>query len=88
MTRKQRKYACPCCGNLTLPEQPPGTFFLCAVCWWEDDPVQFGDPDRRGGANAPSLSEARRTYEEVGASDPDFLDRVRPPTKCELPVAD
>jgi rubredoxin len=39
------RYACSCCGYLTLDEQPPGTFDICPVCWWEDDPVQFDDPD-------------------------------------------
>ena len=26
------RYACPCCGYLTLPEEPPGTFDICPVC--------------------------------------------------------
>lgn len=24
-------YACPCCGNLTFGEEPPGTFEICPV---------------------------------------------------------
>lgn len=35
---------------------------VCEVCDWEDDPVQFYDPDYRGGANAMSLNEAREAW--------------------------
>jgi hypothetical protein len=80
------RFACPCCGCLTLPNRPPGTFALCPVCWWEDDSVQFADPDWRGGANDPSLDEARENYRRIGASDPDFLHRVGPPGPDEIPV--
>lgn len=30
-----RKYACPCCGCLTLDER--GGYDICPVCFWEDD---------------------------------------------------
>lgn len=76
-------YPCPCCGYLTLPQEPPGTYELCPVCWWEDDGVQFKDPDRRGGANSPSLSEARENFRKFGASDRDLADQVRAPCPGE-----
>lgn len=79
------RHACPCCGYLTLREPPPGTYALCPVCWWEDDGVQFRDPDRRGGANAPSLKEARVHFAQIGASDPDLVSSVRQPTVDEQP---
>lgn len=60
--RPPRRYPCPCCGQLTLEEPPPGTYDICAECWWEDDPVQFDDPTYRGGANEESLEEARAAY--------------------------
>ena len=63
------RYPCPCCGQLTLEEPPPDTFAICAVCRWEDDRVQFRDPDRRGGANRVSLKEARENYRHYGKSD-------------------
>ncbi|MCB9892565.1 MAG: hypothetical protein H6832_01620 [Planctomycetes bacterium] len=43
-------------------EADHGTYEICDVCGWEDDPVQFADPDRRGGANKESLREAREHY--------------------------
>jgi len=63
-----KNYPCPCCGFLTVGEPPPGTFEICDVCGWEDDEVQFDNPDFRGGANYPSLNEARLNYAKFGAA--------------------
>jgi Cysteine-rich CPCC len=57
------EYACPACGFLTLREPPPGSYEICAICGWEDDAVQFEDPNYRGGANQPSLNEWRSQFE-------------------------
>ncbi|EJS66361.1 hypothetical protein CN425_23275 [Bacillus cereus] len=54
------KYTCPCCGYKTLEEEPPGTYEICSICFWEDDPVQFKDPDLEGGANEVSLRQAQK----------------------------
>ena len=79
------KYACPCCGYLTLDQEPPGTFQMCEVCMWEDDPVQFDDPDFGGGANRPSLNEARENFKRLEASDARFIEQTRPPRATEIP---
>ena len=50
---------CPCCGFLTLAE-PSGSHDICAVCGWEDDPVQLRHPGMAGGANRRSLCDAQR----------------------------
>jgi hypothetical protein len=42
---------------MTLPEV--GAWEICEVCNWEDDPVQREDPNLAGGANEPSLKQAR-----------------------------
>jgi hypothetical protein len=52
---------CPCCGSRTISEL--GTYEICKVCGWEDDPVQSADPEYAGGANNESLSEARSTWQ-------------------------
>ena len=52
-------YPCPCCGHLTLSEDTHSTYEICSVCGWEDDPVQFKNPDFKGGANKESLNEAK-----------------------------
>jgi hypothetical protein len=71
------KFPCPACGYLT--SSFPGSFDLCPICWWEDDPVQLQCPDQRGGANGPSLIESQRHFAECSASDPALRDKVQPP---------
>lgn len=73
------RHACPCCGHLTLDEEPPGTYDICPVCCWEDDPVQYKDVDYEGGANQVSLRTARRNYIEHGVSEDRFRNLVRGP---------
>ncbi len=80
-----RRYPCPCCGHWTLGEPPTGTYDICSVCFWEDDPVQFHDLDFEGGANDQSLNQARRNFREYGASDERARSFIRPPLTDELP---
>jgi len=84
-TERHKQYPCPCCGYLTFDELPPGTFFICHVCGWEDDEVQFDDPNFRGGANEVSLNEARTNYAEFGAADKKYLKDARTPLADEMP---
>ena len=60
-----KTYPCPCCGRDMLREPPPGTYEICPICGWEDDPVQYRDPDFSGGANLMSLNEARKRFREA-----------------------
>jgi hypothetical protein len=80
-----KRFACPCCGFLTLDEAPPGTFEICPVCYWEDDNVQHEDPNYRGGANGVNLNEARANFRTFGAVTTDAVTRVRPPRPDEHP---
>lgn len=80
------RYACSCCGYLTLFEAPPGTHAICPVCFWENDSVQLADPEFAGGANRASLREARNNYQRIGASDGEFKDQVRTPLPEESPT--
>ena len=57
-----KMYECPCCRNLTLTEEPSGTFEICPICGWEDDEVQFKNPDYEGGANKLSLNQAKKKF--------------------------
>jgi hypothetical protein len=82
------RWSCPCCGCFTLDEEPPGTFQICPVCWWEDDRVQFDDPDFAGGANAPCLRRARFEYLFTGVADPDHRAHTRPPREDEMLLED
>jgi hypothetical protein len=78
-------YPCPCCGYLTLDEEPPGTFNICQVCYWEDDGVAFADPDFAGGANKVSLNTARENFKKLGAAEERWVTAVRPPLPEEIP---
>ncbi len=80
-----RRYARTCCGYLTLDEAPTGTYDICKVCFWEDDGVQFRDPDYEGGANKVSLHQARQNFREHGVSETRFKPYVRPPLPAEHP---
>lgn len=71
------KYTCPCCGYKTLDEAPPGTYEICPVCYWEDDAVQFKNPDFAGGANQVSLRQAQQNYIRFGASEKRFQGNMR-----------
>jgi hypothetical protein len=70
---------CPCCGYLTLPEGQPGSYEVCDICDWTDDPRQFLDAEHAGSANDVSLSEARKNFEEIGAATPEAVAATRDP---------
>ena len=53
---QQRKFPCPSCGFRVF-EEPSGSYGLCPICSWEDDPGQLSKPWLRGGTNASSLKE-------------------------------
>ncbi len=57
--------------------EPPGSYDICPICFWEDDNVQLRWPDYAGGANALSLIESQRNYGQVGATEKRFTGIVR-----------
>ncbi|QWG62484.1 CPCC family cysteine-rich protein [Bacillus mycoides] len=77
------KYTCPCCGYRTI-EEPQGTYEICNICYWEDDPVQFNDHDFEGGANEPSLRQAQRNFIVFGACEEYFVESVRKATSEDV----
>jgi hypothetical protein len=70
------RHTCPCCGYRSLSHWP-GSFQICAVCYWEDCPAQRLDPWPPSGANAVSLVAAQSSYTSCGASERRFSDFVR-----------
>lgn len=52
-------WCCPVCGSVNGGR--PRSYEICAMCRWEDDPVQFDDPES-SGANRQSRSVARRIW--------------------------
>jgi hypothetical protein len=55
-------FPCPCCGHYTYDQAGPGTYAICRICDWEDDPVQLENPDCEGGANFRSLNQASKNF--------------------------
>ena len=80
-----RKYPCPCCGYYTLSEEPPGTYNICPVCFWEDEPLQFTVPTYKGGANGVSLEKAQQNVRVYGWAEERSKEHVRPPLPDEYP---
>lgn len=78
-------YPCLCCGYLTRSEPSNGDYDICSVCFWEDDPVQAEDHDYGGGANVPSLNQARENFKQYGAMEERFVKNVRKPKDEEIP---
>src|SRR6185503_8460298 len=52
-------FPCSCCGFIVFDE-PAGSFEICPLCGWQDDPVQIAAPGYAGGANKDSLCTAQR----------------------------
>src|SRR5262245_13967431 len=61
-------YPCPCCGYLVFDE-PPGSYNICPICFWEDDISQLRFVTMSGGANRVSLVEGQRNFISIGASE-------------------
>ncbi len=77
------RFACPCCGYRTFKQNPNGTYDICEVCFWEDDPIQLDDPNHKGGANRVSLRQGQKNFLEFGACEKEMIKNARPPTKRE-----
>lgn len=60
MQNQQRSLTCPVCSKTEFSQD--GSYEICAICGWENDPVQYDDPDFAGGANRMSLNDAKRTW--------------------------
>ncbi len=82
------KYRCPCCGYYTFSEKPNGSYAICPVCFWEDDPISLARPDYTGGANGISLDQARDNYNHYGACTISMKKFVRTPNEDELSGVD
>lgn len=84
-SERMRGYPCQCCGFLALSDPSSGSYEICPVCFWEDDPVQNEDPFYPDGTNQVSLNEARRNFVELGAAEVRCLAHVRGPYVEEVP---
>lgn len=71
MKQRMNNIKCPVCNNFTFPADDfPGSHIICSLCVWEDDDVQYYNPEFKGGANEVSLNQAKRNFKLYGISDP------------------
>jgi hypothetical protein len=54
---------CPCCLYQSIEER--GQYFICKVCFWEDDGSD--EPNHYSGPNHMTLAEARNNFQRLGA---------------------
>ncbi|CAG0936072.1 hypothetical protein TFLX_04936 [Thermoflexales bacterium] len=80
-------YPCPCCGYLVLSE-PPGSYDICPICFWEDDVSQLRFMRIQGGANQVSLIEGQKNYMAFGVCEQHVKPHVRSPRSDETKESD
>jgi hypothetical protein len=74
-------YPCPCCGHVVFDE-PPGSYSICPICFWEDDLVQLRGSTTPAERIARASSRAA-TFRRVGAMEERFIGNIRPPSSDE-----
>ncbi|QEX14952.1 hypothetical protein FRZ44_02310 [Hypericibacter terrae] len=79
--RSMNPFPCPCCGYIVHAD-PPGSYDICPICFWEDDISQLRFPEM-GGANHVSLIQGQRNFVRIGASEERILKHVRKPLASE-----
>ncbi len=76
----EKLYPCPCCGYRTLNLEPPGTYLICPICFWEDDgDIGAAWGNNWAGSNQVSLRQAQQNFIAFGACEPQWLKDVRSP---------
>lgn len=69
------RHQCPCCDYVTLSER--GEYFICPVCYWEDDLTDLHDLDTPCSPNhGLTLRQARANFQEFGAFEERMVDHV------------
>lgn len=70
---------CPCCGYDSFDSKDRLQYSICPICFWEDDPIQFNEPEYEGGANRVSLIQGQKNFEDFGACEKEMVQNVRKP---------
>jgi hypothetical protein len=80
---RKSKNPCSCCGYLVFDE-PPGSYAICPICFWEDDHVQLRFPTLEGGADKLSLTQSQGNFAAFGACEERFQKDVRRPKETDV----
>lgn len=82
LINKEIMFTCPCCGYKVFNE-PPGSYDICRICFWEDDVFQLYFPHQTGGPNRCNLIEAQVNYVQFGACERAMSKNARLPTESD-----
>lgn len=66
-------HKCPVCNKTIFPHR--GSFDICDICGWEDDPVQEAEPDFGCGANEMCLNDYKEAY--MAGWRPEWLEELQ-----------
>lgn len=58
---------CPCCGNITIPNNGDALAYICPVCMWEIDLFIKSENEPSDQNHGLTLKEARSNYKKFGA---------------------
>ena len=84
----ERRYPCPCCGQLTFPvPKEEAIAYICPVCFWENDVFDPGEDAPSDENRGMTLRQGREHYRKWGAVRPDLVRYARPPRPEERPDA-
>lgn len=82
-----KRSPCEVCGYLTHAADERGLFFICPVCFWEDDEFHEDPDEPCGGPNHDlSVNQAKANFKKFGACTEDMIPHVRKPKPEELPT--
>ena len=81
-SEKHEIFPCPCCGYL-VHKEPPGSYSICEICFWEDDDTQLRYPELAGGANKVCLIEGQKNFAALGVCEARLLKHVRKPSESD-----
>jgi hypothetical protein len=77
---------CEICTYNTFFSDERGRFFICPVCFWEDDEFHDNPDEPCGGPNYNlSVNQAKQNYQSFGACTKDVIEFVRNPLPEEIP---
>ena len=79
LDKNQLDEFCPCCDYNTFEGKERLVYSICPICFWEDDPIAFNEPDTVEGPNWVSLTQARKNFKAFGACERDMKRNTRKP---------
>jgi hypothetical protein len=76
---------CACCEFLTFYKEDEGHYFICPVCFWEDDRLDTNYEIETSAVNHDmTLKEGKQNYKKLGAVQERLVKYIRPPLDEEI----